>query len=514
MSSLNCCRQVTGRPADAEAQLRRALSVKPNHAGAALNLGLLYLRQNRIDEAERALLQGTALDPSSASIDAALGSLYLKVGRATEATAALRRALEKNPTLNDARNVLLFSLNFDPELDAVAAFDAHARAGAEIVRSAGPPFVVWDNSRDADRRLKIGYVSGDFGNHPTGLFLRPVLEHHDRANFEIYCYSNSNLVVEGTRRLHCAAEHWEVVADIDDDMLAGLIRRDRIDILVDLSGHTAHNRLGVFARHPAPVQATWLGYLNTTGLPTMDYRIADRHTDPPGLTEKLHTERLYRMPNSQWCYAPVYDLPLIEAPHPERPDAIVFGSFNQYAKITDACLDLWCRILCEVPDATLVILDAPPGRTRDMLRARVAARHVDPERIVIRGRASILEYFTAIGNTDIALDTFPYNGATTTLDTLWMGVPVVALRGERGISRSSYSIMESLRMPELIAGSSEEYVRLNVALARNAGQRQELRSTLRRRLELSPLMDTAGFVRDLETAYRGMWRVWCAPSRT
>ena len=149
-----------------------------------------------------------------------------------------------------------------------------------------------------------------------------------------------------------------------------------------------------------------------------------------------------------------------------------------------------------------------------MLRARVAARHVDPERIVIRGRASILEYFTAIGNTDIALDTFPYNGATTTLDTLWMGVPVVALRGERGISRSSYSIMESLRMPELIAGSSEEYVRLNVALARNAGQRQELRSTLRRRLELSPLMDTAGFVRDLETAYRGMWRVWCAPSRT
>ena len=271
----------------------------------------------------------------------------------------------------------------------------------------------------------------------------------------------------------------------------------------------ARNRLGVFARHPAPVQVTWLGYLNTTGLPGMNYRICDRHTDPEGVAERLHTERLYRLANSQWCYAPVYDVPLIERPHPTHPEAIAFGSFNQYAKISDGCLDLWCRILVEVPEATLLVLDVPAGKTRDVLRRRVAERHIDPDRIVIHGRKSIAEYFETIGHVDIAFDTFPYNGATTTLDTLWMGVPLVALRGERGISRSGYSIMRSLGASELIARDADEYVRLNVQLARDVTRRKELRSTLRRRLERSPLMDATAFVRDLEAGYRQMWRDWC-----
>ena len=499
----------TGRAAEAELALQQALGIRPDYPGALANLGLLYADQDRVDDAEDMLRHAKSIDPCDAAVNIALANLLLKTGRSSEAGLAFGEALEHDTTLPELRSGFLFSLNFNPDLDPVAVFDAHVQQGVEMTRTAGPPFVIWNNSPDPDRRLKVGYVSGDLGLHPTGLFLRPVLEQHDRSRFEIHCYSNREHVADVTQMLQRAAGHWNVVATIEDNELARRIRDDGIDILVDLSGHTARNRLDTFARHPAPVQVTWLGYLNTTGVPAMDYRICDRHTDPSGAAERLHTERLYRLAHSQWCYAPVYSVPLIEDPHVGHPEAVVFGSFNQYAKISEACLDLWCPILVEVREATLVVLDVPSGNTRDSFRRRVAQRGVDPDRIEIRGRQSIGEYFQQIGNVDVALDTFPYNGATTTFDTLWMGVPVVALRGERGISRSGFSIMQSLPAPELIAADADEYIRLNVRLARDAGWRRELRSTLRPRLQSSPLMDSASFVHDLEAGYREMWRDWC-----
>jgi protein O-GlcNAc transferase len=499
----------TGRAVEAEAELQRALRIQPHHVGAALNLGLLYLEQERFDAAESTLLHARAIAPALGLVHAALGNLYLKTGRTAEASRVLNEALGLEPTLPDAQSALLFSLCLDADVAPDAVFEGHARAGENMVHAAGPPFTSWPGSPDPDRRLKVGYVSGDFRAHPVGLFLHPVLAQHDRASFDVYCYSNRDLVDDMTHALRRAADHWEVVARFGDDLLAKRIRDNEIDILVDLSGHTSGNRLGVFARHPAAVQVTWLGYLNTSGLPSMDYRLCDRYTDPIGATERFHTEQIYRMPHSQWCYAPIHDVPLVADPHPERPGALVFGSFNQYAKISDACLDLWCRILAEVPDATLAILDVPGGRTREMFLQRLIRRRIDPGRVVIHGRKSILDYFAAISSVDIALDTLPYNGATTTLDTLWMGVPIVALRGGRAISRSSYSIMRSLDLPELIAADPEEYVRLNVGLAHDPRMRRHLRGTLRDRLKLSPLMDSAGFVRDLEAAYRQMWRTWC-----
>jgi len=498
-----------GRPAEVESELRNALRIRPDYAGAALNLGLLYLRQNRLDLAESVLTEAKTMSRVSAAADAALGTLYLKTGRLSEADRALRCALAQDMTLQDARSTLLFSLNFGDQLDAQAVFDEHVRQGAEIAKAAGPPFVTWTRRPDPDRRLKVGYVSADFGHHPIGLFLRPVLERHDRAHFEIYCYSNHESADDLTRVLQQIVEHWRVIAGTDDQRVAEQIRRDEIDILVDLSGHTANNRLSLFARRPAPIQAAWLGYLNTTGLPTMDYRICDRHTDPPGAADRLHTERLYRMPHSQWCYAPVYDVALVETPHIGKPEGLVFGSFNQYAKISDSCLDLWCRILTQVPGATLTVLDVPGGKTRDRFLQRLMERRIEPGRVDIRGRTSILGYFAAIADVDIALDTFPYNGATTTLDTLWMGVPLVALRGERGVARSSYSILQSMGSPELIASSPDDYVERNVRLARDGAWRHTLRGTLRNRLAASPLMDATAFVADLETTYTEMCRAWC-----
>jgi predicted O-linked N-acetylglucosamine transferase (SPINDLY family) len=263
----------------------------------------------------------------------------------------------------------------------------------------------------------------------------------------------------------------------------------------------------VFARHPSPVQVAWLGYLNTSGIRAVDYRISDRFTDPEETAERFHTERVQPMPHSQWCYAPVYDVP-IKAD--SRPGGLRFGSFNQFAKLSPACLDLWSRVLNALPEARLTVLDVPEGRTRTRFVEAMTGRGIRADRIDLHGRLDIRSYFAAIEEVDIALDSLPYNGATTTLDTLWMGTPVVALRGDRGISRGSYSILRTLGAPELIADSEDDYVAVNVRLARDADWRARLRSTLRGRLEASPLMDAPRFVADLEAGYRSMWRAWCA----
>lgn len=499
----------TGRVADAEAALYQAISIRPDFAGAMLNLGQLYLRQSRLDEAEDLLVQALAIDPTLVGGHCTLASVYRRTGRFSDEGHAMARALALDPELRQYQSSYLFSLSLRGDVDTSAIFAEHTRLGAGIAKAAGTPYKTWAKLPNTTRRLKLGYVSGDFSMHPVGLFMRPVLQHHNRADFDVHCYSNRTSEDPLTQALQASVENWRSIAGFHDRLVAEQIRRDEIDVLVDLSGHTDGNSLGVFALRPAPVQVTWLGYLNTTGLPVMDYRICDRHTDPEGVAEHLHIERLYRMPHSQWCYVPVYDVPLILQPHFEDPGSIVFGSFNQYAKISDACLDLWCKVLGAVAGSKLVVLDVPPGKARDLLRDRLISRGTDPDRVSIRGREAIVDYFTAIGNVDIALDTFPYNGGTTTFDTLWMGVPVVVQLGDRGVARSGYSVMQSLQMPELIAAGADEYVAINLRFAGDARWRSELRRTLRQRLAGSPLMDVVRFVADLEAGYRQMWRTWC-----
>jgi len=500
---------MSGRLDEAEAELRRALQLRPASPIAANNLAGILMKRERVDEAEDVIRRGIELNPDIAALNGMLGLMYLKSGRAREAEPFFRAAIDSPETLPDTQSAFLFSLNLRDDLDAESVFREHRRIGALIEAAARPVTAGFANRPEPDRTLKVGYVSGDFRQHPVALFMRPVLERHARGHFEVYCYANNSVEDEITGKLKSVVANWRRIVGIGDADVAERIRQDGIDILVDLSGHTAESRLGVFAHRPAPVQVTWLGYLNTTGLITMDYRICDWQTDPSPDAEALHTERLCRLPHSQWCYAPVYSVAPANRPCPDAHNAVIFGSFNQFAKISDACVSLWCAVLARLPAARLRVFGVPEGRARSLFIDRLTRNGLDADRVSIYGRVGVLDYFKAIGDVDIALDTWPYNGATTTLDTLWMGVPIVALRGARGIERGSFSINSALGAPELLAATAEEYVEKNVRLAEDRGTRQILRDSLRQRLESSPLMDAEGFTRDLESSYRKMWRTWC-----
>ncbi len=521
---------------------RRAVACEPENAGARLNLGLLLINLGKLREAEDHLTVAFRLDPTRVEVPIVLADVYERLQRPDEAEAQYRiaiaidphhsgalrnfgmlclrhqrfdqasdllaRARAIDPEANDMESSVLFSLNFD-DVDSRTVADRHRAIGSLIASASPPRFTRWRNTAEPERKLKVAYVSGDFLVHPVGLFLQPVLQHHDFRKVETYCYSNYERPNPIAASLRKSSAHWRDISSMSDAQVIELIRDDAIDILVDLSGHTNRNRLQVFASHPAPVQITWLGYLNTTGLEAMDYRICDRHTDPPGEVEALYTEKLIRMPDSQWCYVPWYRAEQVPHPPAARADFVVFGSFNQVAKISDSSFAAWARILKAVPDSKLIVLDVDQPAARYRLQQLALLNDVASDRIELRRRESLASYYSAVGKCDIALDTFPYNGATTTLDALWMGVPIIALRGERSISRSGYSILKTLDAEDLIADSIDRYVELNVRLAADPVWRSDFRSTLRKRLESSALMDAPKFVTALEQRFRTVWSTWC-----
>ena len=488
----------------AEIQLREALRIEPRLAEAAVVLSIIMEATSRPEEAEDVLRRALELRPDFALAALNLGQLLLGQERFDDAVPFIEQAVTLAP---DALSWMLSSINNRTDLNAIQIYRRHVSVGDAILRASGPSFTTWSNHPDPNKRIKVGYVSGDFQLHPVGLFLKPVLAHHNRTTFDVHCFSNTTVIDSATQILRQFVPNWHLISHLSNNQVADLFRKEGIDILVDLSGHTPLNRLAVFARHPAPVQITWLGYLNTTGLSAMDYRICDPYTDPAGVSDELHAEKLFRMPHSQWCYEPWF-APAQYSRATRQSGRIVFGSVNSSSKITDECLELWCRILDAVPSAELVILDVPE-ENRQPLLDRFGRHNIDLSRLSIRERQSLEAYYCTIGDLDVALDTFPYNGATTTLDTLWMGTPIVAFPGDRGIARGSYSILSSVQLPELIARTSAEYVEINVRLAQDHAWRRNLRASLRPRLAASPLMDAGGFVADLEAAYRQMWRNWC-----
>ena len=490
---------------EAVACYRKTLTLKPDYAMAHNNLGIALQEQRRLDEAVAHFEKALAIDPGYGAAHDSLGSALGDQGRLDEAITHYKKALALQPDYATAHSNLLFTLNYLPGRDPDTVFAEHV----EFARQHETPLAVriqpHRNDRSPGRRLKIGYVSGDFRSHSVARFLEPVLAHHDHGQFEIYCYSCHHQTDEVTRRLQGHADHWRSLVGIPDEAAADMIRADGIDILVDLAGHTAYNRLPLFAAKPAPVQATYLGYLNTTGLRAMDYRITDGFADPEGLTEKYHSEQLVRLPDSFWCYRtppdapPVNNLPALQQRH------VTFGSFNNIVKINHDVIAVWSRLLGAVPDSRLIMVGAPAGTAANALRARFEQAGVIPQRLELLNKVSHDEFWRLHHRVDIALDPFPYTGGITTCETLWMGVPVITLAGHGGFSGSGNSLLSNLGLPEMIAHSPEEYVAIAARLARDPGRLSELRAGMRERIGRSPLTDAPTVTRHLEAAYRKMW---------
>jgi predicted O-linked N-acetylglucosamine transferase (SPINDLY family) len=365
------------------------------------------------------------------------------------------------------------------------------------------------NDRSTDRRLRVGYVSPDFRSHVVGRNLLPLFQEHDHQRFEILCYADTRRPDELTNRFRGYADAWRDTAGLTDGQLAERIREDRVDILVDLTVHMAHNRLLVFARKPCPVQVTFAGYPGTTGLSTIDYRLTDPYLDPPELYDHDYSEESIRLPDSFWCYDPLQSEPAVNALPAREKGYISFGCLNNFCKVNTPVLKIWARVLKAVDRSRLMIL-AGEGTHRQHTLDLLVEEGVARDRVTFVARRPRAQYLRYYHDIDVGLDTVPYNGHTTSLDSFWMGVPVVTLVGPTVVGRAGLCQLMNLGLPELIASSPEQYVHVAAELAQDLCRLSELRATLRDRMQASPLMDAPRFARNIEAAYREMWRRWCA----
>ena len=496
--------EALGKPSEAVVALEGLLRLRPDWTEARYNYASTLMTLGRDAEAEVALRQVLERDPSFAIAYRMAANLLHRQGRIDETLVLCQTGRRALPQHLELESFELFALNFSPDVPADTLFERHRAFGLRLEAETSaslrfPP-------RPAGRPLRIGYVSGDFSYHPVGLFMAPLLEGHDRARFQAYCYSTGTQVDDLTRRLRESASVWRDVHALPDPDLAALIHGDEIDILVDLAGHSGSSRLGVFARKPAPVQAAWLGYLNTTGLTRIDYRITDAYCDPIGLTEARHTETLVRLPHTQWCYRPFVSVTAAAELPLERNGHVTFGSFTQIAKLSRTTLELWAKILDALPGARLLIAGVARGAAAERLSARLEARGITAERVEFAPFLPVVDYLRLYDRVDIALDPTPYSGGTSTCDALWMGVPVLTLPGERPASRSAGSILTALALHEWIARDADDYVRRAVEHAQRPSELALLRRSLRERMLASPLTDEALFARELEQAFDQMWR--------
>ena len=425
--------------------------------------------------------------------------------RPEEARQAYRQAIAADPEFKRANSGYLFFLlrsgaPLDEVLQAHRAWSARHFPAIEVEPHA--------NSADPARKLRIGYVSADFRDHAAAAFIVPVLEGHNRSGFHVTCYSNNGRDDAETGKIRALSDAWCDVRPLKDAALAQRIRDDAIDILVDLSGLSVGNRLGTFALQPAPLQATWLGYPGTLGMAAVQYRLTDTFADPPGV-EPGYSESLVRM-RCLWCFKPpevmpaVTPLPALAAGH------VTFVSPNSMLKLSTATVALWARLLREVEGARLILATVPQSQARARILAEFEKNAVDVERISFAENTTRSGFWRLLQGTDIALDSFPCNGGATTSETLWMGVPVITLPGSVFVSRAGLSLLNNAGFPEWVAGSEDRFIEIVKALATDLPGLARIRSSLRERLSASALLDQRGFVAELESHYRGMWREWCA----
>ncbi len=488
----------------AEKSYRLAADLLPERPDIRINIGALLESQNRFDAAaaEYAIAAGGG-DNRSAALNN-LAGVYAKQGRADDALAIYRRAIRGTAPAAGIWSNYLYTQHYCDGLEASRIAADHMVWGAKMGATVEP--IADPAARDRQKaRLRIAYLSPNFVRHSVAYFALPLLQGHDRTRVEVWCYSTAPQLDAMTDRLKDAADVWVDVTKLDDAALASRIQGDGIDVLIDLTGHTAGGRPGVLARRPAPLQATYLGYPNTTGLSAVDLRFVDHATDPLGQDDRMASERLVRLPRPFLAYSPDERAPAIAT---RSGRTMTFGSFNNLAKIGPQCLDLWSEVMRRTPNAKLLMKAkafADPG-SRDRVADQFAARGVKASRLDLRPHAADpQEHLATYGEVDIALDSFPYNGATTTMEALWMGVPVVSLAGNRHAGRVGRSLMTGIGLGRFVSQTPRSFVKAARALAMDAESRASLRTMLRGRVAASPLADGVGLARAIEAALFEAW---------
>lgn len=500
-----------GRPSQAVETFERLTRKNPRHVDAWNNMGAALKTLNRFDEALAAFNRALELDPDSSGTYNNLAMTLMAQGRMHDAIGFFRKALHVAPDYAAAHSNLLLCLNYEEQISNAALLAEHAAWDLRHGRNAGPPYFSDEAAvdRDPDRPLRVGYISADFGRHPVGYFLGSVMPRHDPAQVRFYAYSARLGEDDLTRSLRQASTGWRSILGVDDSRLAQWIQEDRIDILVDLSGHTAGHRLSLFARRAAPIQVAWIGYFNTTGLSAMDYVLMDPHTVPAG-EERWFVEEVVRLPDGRFCYQPPEYAPPVAPPPCLARGHVTFGSFNNLSKVTPEVIRLWADVLHAVPDSRMVIkwqtLNAASERER--LQAAFIAEQIAPERLDLRGPSWHQDMLKEYDDIDIALDTFPFCGGLTSCEALWMGLPVVTWPGSRPVSRQTLGFLAALGREEWTAVDAPHYVSIAARLAADPQTLAVLRQEQRARMLVSPLCDGTRFAAHLEQAFRAMWRRW------
>ena len=466
---------LAGRIKEAEQLCRQVLAQQPKHPEALHLLGAIAYRVGRYDAALDLISQAVALRPNRVSAHSNLGSIYKSKGQIIEAVAAYRRAVALDPDDASIDSNLVYTLHFSPACDAQTLAEEHRRWNRRHAEPLRKFIQTHSNNRDPDRRLRIGYVSPDFRDHVIGRNLLPLFQHRDRGQLEITCYSHVLNPDATTSQFQKMADHWLNIVNLSDEQVAKQIREDRIDILVDLALHMGKNRLLVFARKPAPVQATFAGYPGSTGLDAIDYRLTDPYLDPPGLNDQFYSEKSFRLPHTFWCYDPLGADVAVNALPAQSQGHITFGCLSNFCKVNEPVLRLWARVLKTVDRSRMLIL-APEGSHRQRLWDLFQLEGIASDRVEFvtqRPRVQYLELYHCI---DVGLDTLPYNGHSTSLDSFWMGVPVITLVGKTVVGRAGVSQLTNLGLTELIANTPQEYARLASELAGDLPRLVELRA--------------------------------------
>ena len=493
--------------------ISRSLAIEPRHALALSNLSVGLRRRGRLIESIAALEKSIAIGPATAEAWTNLSQTQSEAGRIRESVESERKAIALNKDRPGARQFMIFGTNYLAEMDPLA-LTADAREFGELVERLMPPRARHDNDPDPDRKLRVGLLSGDLKGHPVGRFLVAVLDQIDRGRLELYAYSDTRKPDDITARLKPSIAVWRDVWTLDDAALVEAIVADKIDVLVDLGGYTSP-RLQVFAGKPAPVSFSWIGYFATTGLTSIDYVLANRWVVPES-EEKQWVERPWRLPDTYLCFTePVGAGEPTSLPALER-GSLTFGSFNNFSKLSDATLRTWARVLEAVPGSRLILRSSGNNQEGviDELTRRLTEFGFDLSRVRIDpGIANYAAHLRSYGEIDIALDPFPYNGGTTTVEALYMGVPVLVRAGDRYVAHMGESILHNADLADWIAPDEAGYVELARQEAGDLAALSQLRAGLRARMLASPLFDAPRFARHLEEAIRGMWQVWCAAQR-